>query len=327
MGSLHYLHGKERDTVPEATAGGVSSSLRRRAKVGHADGPLVPLIDRYTHDRVASGAVTRRTAHEQRLTLLQFSDVFGNRRPQQMGEADVLRWMETLATYKPGTKRKKFSDVKGFCRWLVRKGYVKRDPLLDIRAPKVPREVPKTYEPEEVASMYASAPDPRAFLVMTLVFELGLRIGEVASLELGDFRRKDVIVRGKGSHERPLPMVTSLRPALDAYLSVRGAWAGPLIANYNSPGQGLSPHTLSHLWRQWARGAGVKRYAHDGKSAHGGRRTCFTEMVENGADPYDVQAAAGHASTATGQYYVKHRTSRLAEVMERPRRKGLRDAG
>lgn len=319
MGELLYLRPADRATLPLAV------TRRKASGLGHVDGPLVALIDRYTRERIATAAVTRGTARDQRLTLLSFSDTFGQRRVNTLGESDVIRWLETILEDKPGTRRNKFSVVKGFCRWLVRKGHVKRDPFLNLRAPKVPREVPKIYEPEEVEAMYASAPDARAFLVMTLVFEMGLRIGEVATLELGDFRSKSLVVRGKGSHERALPIVSALRPALAKYLPERGGWAGPVIENYNRRGHGVSPHTLSHLWRQWARDAGVKQYAHDGKSAHGGRRTCFTEMVENGADPYDVQAAAGHASTATGTHYVKHRTSRLAEVMDRRREVRLRD--
>lgn len=207
--------------------------------------------------------------------------------------------------------------VKGFCRWLVRNGHVRKDPAVGVRSPRQPRTVPKVFDAASVAAVLAACPDARARLIVLLMVQEGLRCGEVAGLELGDIDGHLVLVEGKGGHQRVLPLTGEVRGALSAYLVERGGHAGPLLVNYKHASRGLRPHTVSQLVRAFCLEAGIKRYAGDGLSAHGLRRTFGSDLFDRGADLLDVAEAMGHVSTnTTRKHYVRYRATRLSAVME-----------
>jgi integrase len=280
-------------------------------------GTLDALIDAYTQERISTGAVSRATAREQRLTLGQFAESFGRRPVARMGEADVIRWMGGMADLRPSTRRNKLSVVKGFTRWLVRHGHLRRDPCAEVRPPRQPRTVPKVFERDAVGALLEACPDARARLIVLLMVQEGLRAGEVAGLELGDIDGRLVLVQGKGGHQRMVPLVAEVRAALDAYLVERGGYAGPLIQHAYHPGRGLVSHSVSDLIRRLCRTAGIKRAPHDGISAHGLRRTCASDLAERDVSLLDIAEALGHQSIeTTRKHYTRHRAGRLAGALE-----------
>lgn len=278
---------------------------------------LTRYVDRYTDQRWRTGETLRQTALDQRLTLLQFATSFGQRRVETLGKANVLTWLESIRHLAPSTRRNKLSVVKGFCRWLAAEKVVKRDPTVGVKSPRQPRALPKVFAATEMATLMASLPDARARLVVLLMVQQGLRSGEVAGLELGDISETQLVVRrgAKGGHERALPLLSEVRAAMNVYFGERSMRAGPLVQNYQHPGRGLTSHTVSHLVRQWVKEAGVKKGPHDGRSAHGLRRTAATDMFDAGADIMDVAEALGHANLASVRHYAKYRTAKLAAAM------------
>lgn len=278
---------------------------------------LSTLIDAYSRDRIQTGEVSRRSAHDQRTTLIELADVFGRRPVANMAESDIIRWMGTMAALRPSTRRKKLSIVKGFTRWLVRQGHVRKDPCINIRPPRQPRTVPKVFDSHAVGALLDACPDARARLIVLLMVQEGLRAGEVAGLELGDIDGRMVLVEGKGGHQRVVPLVAEVRSALDAYLVERGGYAGPLIQHQYHAGRGLTSHTISDLIGRLCRSAGIKRAPHDGISAHGLRRTCASDLAERDIALLDIAEALGHQSVeTTRKYYTRHRASRLASALE-----------
>lgn len=276
---------------------------------------LDPLVWKYLERRVQLGEIQRTTAYEQRFTLLSFAETFGHRPVERLGRSDVERWMASIGHLAPSTRRSKLSMVKLFCRWLVVEGRVKRDPSIAIRAPRQPRALPKVLERPAVMALLDACPDARARLIVLLMCQLGLRCVEVSRLELGDITPTQIRVRGKGGHERALPLLPEVRSALNVYLGERGMRAGALVQNYKRPGCGLTAHTISQLVRQLMAEAGVKQGPLDGKSAHGLRRTCATDMLDAGADIIDVAEALGHANLSSVRHYAKYNTKRLETAM------------
>lgn len=276
---------------------------------------LEPLVWRYLERRVQLGEVLQKTAYSARFTLLAFAESFGQRPVERLGRADVERWFASIAHFAPSTRRARLSVVKLFCRWLVVEGKVKRDPSIAIKAPRQPRALPKVLERPAVVALLEACPDARARLIVLLMCQLGLRCVEVSRLELGDITPTQVRVRGKGGHERALPLLPEVSSALNVYLGERGMRAGSLIQNYKRPGRGLTSHTISQLMRQLMFDAGVKQAPHDGKSAHGLRRTCATDMLDAGADIIDVAEALGHANLASVRHYAKYNVKRLETAM------------
>jgi len=135
---------------------------------------------------------------------------------------------------------------------------------------------------------------------------MGLRCCEVERLEMGqwDRRAQVMVVRGKGSHERALPVPVEVSAALAAYLAEHPAGSGPLVRSYRRP-TALAADTLSGMVSEWFRAAQVKRSARDGVSAHALRATAASDVLDVCGDLRVVQEMLGHQNLATTSIYLR----------------------
>jgi integrase/recombinase XerC len=209
--------------------------------------------------------------------------------------------------------------------WLVEVGELERNPALLVKSPKEPRRLPRGLTAAEVRRLLRVAPDARAVVIILLMVQEGLRRGEVAGLDLGDIdmAERTMLVRGKGGHERVLPISEETFTAIRRYLGEHPATAGPLVRrSLDQPKgvrwdarQGLSPSYVSQMMTQWMREAGIKAKPYDGRSAHALRHTAASDMLRHGAHVRNVQAALGHASLVTTQRYLPLIVGDLRESM------------
>lgn len=267
------------------------------------------LAEEYVRHRQLAGEITALTARNDRCALRQFA----------AAGADGPAWAESLDGLAPATRRRRFSTVKGFCRWAVVSGHMAADPLVGLRPPRQPRAVPRALPADDVGRLIASCPDERARLIVVWMVQLGLRCVEMARVELGDIDRAErlVRIRGKGGHQRILPLVSEAADALAAYLAAETpAGAGPLIRSRIAPHKGLDADTISGMVAEWMWAAGIKRRRRDGISAHALRHTAATDMLRAGAHLRDVQAALGHAHLVTTEVYLPLVVHGLAAAME-----------
>lgn len=267
---------------------------------------LHPLIASYLNERVALGRLSRLSARHVRYPLLSFADNFGNRPLTQLGPAAIDRWLITCHGLAPATRRNYLSIVRGFCKWLQRNGKLKADPTVHVEPIRQPRAVPRSLDEADIARLIASLADPRARVVVWLMVGCGLRCVEISRLTHGDYDRRTLTltVRGKGDHQRQVPVPAEVAAPLNAYLTFTRATAGPLLRSVKNPHRGLSAPTLSRYVSQWMAEAQVKRGPYDGISAHALRHTCATDVYRRSLDLSVVQALLGHANLATTSRYI-----------------------
>ena len=251
------------------------------------------------------GEITRSTMRDLRWTLNGLDESFGDRPLKMFGPAAVDRWLESIAHLAAATRREYLSRVRTFTRWMVATGKLRTDPTLHVPKIRQAVRVPRVLEEWQVARLLRAAPDTRARAVLWLMVGCGLRCCEVARLQVEDFTGRDVTVCGKNSNERTVPVPVRVAAAVNAYLEEVGVTAGPLIRNELHSTQGLSPRTLSGYVRGWMVAAGVKQRAGDGRSAHGLRRTCASDVADS-ADLRVVQQMLGHARLETSaRHYLR----------------------
>ena len=251
------------------------------------------------------------------MVLHQFADV--NRvEVSRLSKRHVLRWMESIEHLAQSTRRNRLTVVRTFCGWLVEEGAVKSNPCRQIRALREPRRIPRALDHEQVALILEACPDTRARLAVVLMVQEGLRRGEVARLQVGDFdlTHNLLLVNGKGGHQRVLHVTEQVRKELRDHLSVQGDVAGPLLRSYQHPTRGLHPDTVSAIVRRAMQDSGVKTAPRDGVSPHALRHSCLTDMLRNGAHVRDVQTTAGHAALSTTERYMPLLVGTLSEAME-----------
>ena len=198
--------------------------------------------------------------------------------------------------------------------------------------PKVVNRLPTVLRAREAAELAESPSSPgstgtadpleravaqRDRAVFELLYGSGLRVGEVAGLTVDriDLDRGRVMVLGKGSKEREVPMSDHAVDALRTYLERGRAVMGPQGGRelfYNKKKKGFSPRDIRSM---------VERYGGTvlpGKrvTPHTLRHSYATHLLEGGADIRAVQELLGHASVATTQRYTHVSRARLFQAYE-----------
>jgi site-specific recombinase XerD len=224
----------------------------------------------------------------------------GPERPLVEVVAESLEsWASELKSNDHGSAsiRRKFATARVFFSYWVRKGILDRSPMwkirLDLGRDRVlPRSLPPMdathliervwREVDPCVGVALKANDPRLLVLrdaaaMEILFATGIRVGELVSLNLQDWREDEAtfLVTGKGSRERLafLPDERSLE-AVRQYLFHRNKME------------------LVH--------AGIERKV----TPHMIRHTVATLLLRFGTDIRIVQEILGHASIATTQRYT-----------------------
>lgn len=286
-------------------ADGADSTSPEPMQVRHFT--LTGPIDHYLAQRRNQGTLTPDTIRNQRCALYGFAETFGRRPIKRLSRADVDRYLETIGDLAPATRRSRLSTVRTFCRWLVLQRIIRHDPTTGIPAIRQPRRVPRALPTASVAMVFATLPDARAHAIVGLMIYCGLRCCEVSRLELADYDPIDklVSVRGKGGHERVLPVPDECCRLLTRYLSEHPSCGGPLIRSKRNPSAGLSADTISGLVSAWMSQAGIKERPRDGVSAHAARHTAASDVLEHCRDVTVVQRLLGHANLSTTATYLR----------------------
>lgn len=258
-----------------------------------------------------------RTLKNRVYTVELFARYTSNMALKAVKERHVHGWLASMEV-SAATIRERLSSMRQFFRWGVDARLIRVDPTARIKTPRQPRGAPRSMVLEDLKRLGEVLPDSRARTIVALMLHLGLRAGEVASLEMADIDLYSNVMRiaGKGGHERVLPIPEVVRFWMDPYLRERGRGGGKLIRSYTGP-DGLGARTISYMVTRWMHEAGLKSGAYDGRSAHALRHTMCENLYRHGVDLRTIAAAAGHASPTTTWTYLRHAASveQLRDVM------------
>jgi integrase len=284
---------------------------------------LYPYVGKFLHTMLARGVYRPNTAKGVRSSLCDLAAEFGRRPLNRFGPAFIDEWMDPRKRpLSDNTRRNRLSHAKSFAVWLCDTGKVKGVATREHPRIRVVTQPVVTVSPEDMVRLLdVVAGDRRGTLMVWLMFRLGLRCCEVASLRMEDYDpgAQEFTVLGKGGKRRWLPVLVEVVPALDAYLAEVGRpSSGPLIRGHY-PGashRGLAAGTVSLYMARWMRQAGItgRRY---NTSAHALRRTAASDVMESPeGDLYAVQEMLGHENIQTTTIYLRRVSKqRLREAM------------
>jgi integrase/recombinase XerD len=245
--------------------------------------------------------------------------------------ADVSRFAEDLANrgLARSTRARKLAAVRGFHRFLVVEGMADEDPTILVDVPRRARSLPKALAVDQVIRL-VEAPDRATALgrrdraILEFLYGTGARVSEAATVTLTDLdlESSTVIVSGKGSKQRLIPLGSHARRAIIDYLPVRLELLSERERSdalfVNARGSALTRQGLWEIVKRNGLRAGI---APGSLSPHVLRHSAATHMVEGGADLRSVQEMLGHASISTTQVYTRVSPDHLQEVyvMAHPR--------
>ena len=246
----------------------------------------------------------------------------------------------------PKTVRLHLSALSGFCRFLVKEGLMKSNPVRLVPKPKVEKRLPHFYKNESLETYFRDTEinaselylneflkipdtpagkklyeDRLARLIISMLYGTGLRRSELISLNVSDvdFGRKVVKVVGKGNKMREIPLVVSLCEEILLYLKAVGALThedrslkSPLLMTYS--GNRLYP---AYVDRTVKRELGDVKGITGRRSPHVLRHSLATELMNEQADLNSIKEMLGHSSLATTQVYTHSSFARLKNIYER----------
>lgn len=229
----------------------------------------------------------------------------------------------TNQPYTPATVARKMSGLSSWYAFLQKVGAVTANPVGGADRPRVDRDHSATVglSPDEVDALLVAAetdPSParlRNHAVIALLADLGLRVGELVSLDVGDLGyergHRSLRFTGKGGKKRRRALTPASTAAVETYLLHRAAQEGVAVDNLSGPlfvtstGARLDRHAVFRLVRRLAERAGL---ASAGQiSPHSLRHAFATTARAEGVPLEDVQDAMGHADPRTTRRYDRDR--------------------
>lgn len=222
--------------------------------------------------------------------------------------------------------------VRGFHKFAVSDGLAKLNPAVGVKPPSPAKRLPKALPLSDVEAILEAAGAPATILalrdraLLELLYGTGARISEAVGLDVDDLDLGDgeqpgtVLLRGKGSKERIVPVGRFAREAITSYLTrarpdLVAAGKGQVTKDgaamfLNARGGRLSRQSAWTVIVRSAERAGVKAEV----SPHTMRHSFATHLLEGGADVRVVQELLGHASVTTTQIYTLVTVDSLREV-------------
>jgi integrase/recombinase XerC len=213
---------------------------------------------------------------------------------------------------------RKLAAVRSCFRFLVRRGVVEANPAREARTPCPPRRLVTFLPIDEVTQLVdgravGGARRARDVAILETLYATGLRVSELAGLDLDDLDRDERTVRvlGKGRKERIVPYGGHAARALEGWLGERGEGAGALFTNAH--GGRLTARSVHTIVRRSARAAGITRRV----SPHTLRHTFATHLLDGGADLRAIQELLGHSRLSTTQRYTHVGAEQLMKVYDK----------
>ena len=197
-----------------------------------------------------------------------------------------------IASLNAKTISKKLSAIRSFSTYLNENAFA--NILQADESIKVAKTLPKPIAHEQIMEALQEANLQERILVL-LLYTLGLRISELASLKIEDVQGEWVRVLGKGNKERDVPLLASVKKNLDEYLSVF------VVKKYlfEKNGKRLSENSLRYMITKVFSRVALK------VTPHQLRHSYASSLLNSGAPIVDVSELLGHSSMATTQIYTK----------------------
>lgn len=224
------------------------------------------------------------------------------------------------------------SSLRGFYRYLLQEGQVSSNPTLGLSPPKTQCYLPKVLDTERITHLLTLPPEtlpglsfPQSILIqrdyamLELLYSSGLRVAELASLNLPDLNlaAQELRVTGKGNKTRLLPIGHYAVAALEQWFTVRGEFLSPaqpheLAVFIGQHGKRLTTRAIQLRLRQWGQQQQMDVSIHP----HLLRHSFASHLLESSGDLRAVQELLGHANLSTTQVYTHLNFQHLVAVYD-----------
>jgi len=269
------------------------------------------------------------TVRGYRTDVADFLRWYGSAALDRLTRVDLLHYRQHLTkdrNAKPATVNRKLEALRRFSRWAHSHGKLAEHVAAEVKLTRAVRgQCPKGLNAAEVQALLRAAGQSRHglarrnYALTQILLQTGLRVSEVAGLQVGDLalheRSGEVRVHGKGAKERTVPLNTTARRAIQAYLDGRDPLSPRAPVFLSETGAAISVRSIQALVADLARRARITRLA---VSAHSCRHTfALSFLTQHPGKLVELAALLGHDSVETTAIYTKPSAEEMAEDLER----------
>lgn len=230
-----------------------------------------------------------------------------------------------LNNFKEKSIGRKVASIKSFYKFLLSRKYIKKNPALLIKSPKIPEKLPSFLTYNEILKIL-EIPDRNSWqflrdkAIIELLYSTGIRVGEIANLKIEDINFVDEVikVKGKGKKERIVPVGRPALSCLIEYIEKRPNKKERFVF-LNKYGKRLTERSIERLIKKYSLILGINKKI----TPHTFRHTFATHLLDRGADLRVVQELLGHERITTTQIYTHLTIEKLKQLYDKfhPRNK------
>ena len=247
------------------------------------------------------------------------------KKPSQIHKKHIEGYLKSLdKRVSSKTVARKLTAIKSFHHFLALEKEVDIDITKDFSTPKSSKTLPKVLSVDQVVSLLEQVGKDndlglRNKALLELIYGSGLRASELLDIQIEDIHLNQsyVIVHGKGSKERMVPISDMANIALRKYMTegrpnlLKDKKITHVFLNQN--GQRLSRQGFFKVLKKLALDAGIDSEC----SPHTLRHSFATHLLENGMDLRTLQTLLGHEDISTTQIYTHISQKRIKEIYKK----------
>ncbi len=212
----------------------------------------------------------------------------------QLIKSEVRSWLAGMVTQglSAQTIHRRAAALRAHISWLRKQGQDFEDPFKGLTLPKIGEKVRESIPESALRDLLLSMPEGRPKHILQVLYGTGMRISELAGLQVSDFdsSRNVITVVGKGSKTRFIPVMPEVKAGLEALLGT-DLTQSEIRSSVGKWLKLISTHTNPHILRH----------------------SFATHLLNNGANMVAIKDLLGHSSIATTQIYAKSSPEHLRQ--------------
>ncbi len=235
--------------------------------------------------------------------LLQFLRDLGKKEVAEVTKEEITAFLTKLNKdgYTPKSISRKINSIKTFYRFLRSQNFIEEDPAKNISHPKYDVKPPRILSKIEYRALRdACREDARISSIVELFLQTGLRIGELANLNLNDIKVDQIFVKAQESHsERTIPLNKAAKVSVDKYLEVRPKTQNATLF-VTKTGRPLLIRNIRTAIDRFFKLAGIEN-----AKVNDLRHTFITHHLMSGTPLTVISKLVGHKRLSTTEKYLE----------------------
>ena len=266
---------------------------------------------------VVEKGLSNNTQESYRFDLIDFSNYLNNhhindlRSLSEKDITDYLAYLKDNKKLKARSIERHLTTLRMLYKYLIKNEIIDTDITSNIDNLKLGRHLPDVLSIDEVNSLLdiklETIYDIRTKAMLEIMYSSGLRVSELVNLELSDIDlfNDTILINGKGSKERIVPIGEYSKKYLNDYLEIRNSLikrkhGNPNKLFLNNHGMPITRNGFNYLLNEILKEKGIDKKV----TPHTLRHSFATHMLDNGADLRSIQELLGHSDIVTTRIYT-----------------------